>query len=245
MAAVLWAGDDAAISHEAAAQLWVLEGFSYSRISVASPRWLRAPAGSSIIVHARWELERLDIRRAHSIRCTSVTRTLIDLAAELPPSTLEKVLDQALVRRMTTAREILLRLTSMGTVGRRRVGKLRELAGARTRSPVGDSNLEANLSRFMRTAKLPPCVPQYEIYDQHGDFIARVDFAYPSQRIAIQAESYLWHAGRSGFVRDLDLRNRLLEQGWRVLHVTSEDIRRRPRVLAARIIDWLRHGRAA
>ena len=75
----------------------------------------------------------------------------------------------------------------------------------------------------MKRARLPTPVPQYTVRDR-GRVVAVVDFAYPDQRIAIEADGYRWHSGRSSWQRDLLRRNELTRLGWRVIHVTAHDL---------------------
>jgi very-short-patch-repair endonuclease len=75
---------------------------------------------------------------------------------------------------------------------------------------------------------------QFEVRS-YGKLVARVDFAYPQARLAIEVDGYRWHSGRARWQRDLQRRNRLIALGWRVLHATSEDIDGHPEVLIAMI----------
>jgi very-short-patch-repair endonuclease len=88
--------------------------------------------------------------------------------------------------------------------------------------------------RLLRSAGLPSPVCQYEIRN-NGRLIARVDFAYPSVRLAIEADGYEWHSSRSRWQRDLARRNALLALGWRVMHVTAKDLDERPETVVATV----------
>jgi hypothetical protein len=79
---------------------------------------------------------------------------------------------------------------------------------------------------------LPPPVAQFRVFDEEG-FIARVDFAYPELKIAIEYDG-LWHGERTAFLDDRRRLNRLTDAGWIVLHVTVDDLRH-PERLAARV----------
>jgi very-short-patch-repair endonuclease len=63
-------------------------------------------------------------------------------------------------------------------------------------------------------------IPQFTIRVV-GVFIARVDLALPSYRIAIEYDG-AWHAMREQLERDRARLNRLQLAGWRVLHVTAD-----------------------
>ena len=92
----------------------------------------------------------------------------------------------------------------------------------------------------MRSHQLPVPVRQYEIRDGRK-VIARLDFAFPEQRIAVEADSYRWHSGRIPWERELNRRNELRRRGWLVIHVTDRQMRERP----SRVIGDVREALAA
>ena len=81
-----------------------------------------------------------------------------------------------------------------------------------------------------RHGSVAGCRPRLRAAD---GFIARVDFAYPELRLAIEDDG-LWHAERRAFLDDRRRLNRLDAAGWVVLHVTVDDLRR-AEVLIARV----------
>lgn len=74
------------------------------------------------------------------------------------------------------------------------------------------------LVRALLAAGLPPPVPQYWISAAH----ARVDLAYPPARIAIELDSFRWHAGRRPFDADRARGNRIVA-AWQLLRATPAD----------------------
>jgi very-short-patch-repair endonuclease len=102
---------------------------------------------------------------------------------------------------------------------------------ARLADGLAESPQETRLRLVLHRAGMPP-VAQYRVRDQYG-FIARVDFAYPEARLAIEYDG-LWHAERRAFLDDRRRLNRLDAAGWLVVHVTVEDLRR-PDLLIARV----------
>ena len=57
----------------------------------------------------------------------------------------------------------------------------------------------------------------------NGDFVARVDLAFPDQRVAIEYDG-AWHAEPGQFAKDRRRLNALVAAGWTVLHVTAADL---------------------
>jgi very-short-patch-repair endonuclease len=236
IAACLAAGDGAAASHRSAAALWQLRGFEPGvvEITVNRARRLRRPG---IVEHAALMLPTIDVARVDAIPVTTPTRTILDLAAIAPRDAVEEALDDALRRKLTTPR----RLTSrIGELGRRPGAALaRDLVRARSSTTeVPQSVFETRLLRALRAAGLPTPTPQHEIR-RSGRLIAVVDFAWPSMKLAVEADGYAWHSGRITWEKDSARRNAVTCAGWRVVHVTWNDLHHHETATLARIRDAL------
>jgi hypothetical protein len=109
-------------------------------------------------------------------------------------------------------------------------------AQARTVACLADGEAESPQETRLRLlivrSGLPVPVAQFRVFDDDG-LVARVDFAYPDLRIAIEYDG-LGHGGRSAFLKDRRRLNRLVAAGWIVLHVTLDDMRH-PEQLAAQV----------
>ncbi|HZH03224.1 MAG TPA: hypothetical protein VEY30_05520, partial [Myxococcaceae bacterium] len=101
MAAVLWAGPGAAVSHRAAAALWKMDGFSPEGVELSAPHQLRAEPG--IIVHRTGRLDRKDVVWIARLPATGAARTLLDLGAVVDPERVEEALECCLRRGWVTA----------------------------------------------------------------------------------------------------------------------------------------------
>ncbi|WP_426242193.1 endonuclease domain-containing protein [Nocardioides sp. LHG3406-4] len=64
--------------------------------------------------------------------------------------------------------------------------------------------------------------PQVPIRD--GRFLGRPDLVDARLRMAIEADSFEWHGGRTALVRDARRYNALAVAGWLVLRFTWEDV---------------------
>jgi len=94
MAAVMACGPGAVLSHLSAATLWALRAVDPVTIDVTVPRRnVRSHAG--IRVHRPCRLDSMDATHCRGIPVTSVSRTLIDLAAMLATRSVERALDEA------------------------------------------------------------------------------------------------------------------------------------------------------
>jgi G:T-mismatch repair DNA endonuclease (very short patch repair protein) len=111
--------------------------------------------------------------------------------------------------------------------GSARARRVAELADGTAESPQ-----ETRLRLLLGRAGLPDPVAQFRVFDEEG-FVARVDFAYPDLKIAIEYDG-LWHGGTNAFLDDRRRMNRLAAAGWMVLHVTAGDMQH-PERLAAQV----------
>ena len=94
MAAVLACGPGAALSHRECAALRGLRQSNRSVIDVTSPT-RRGRTLVGIEVHSGATLRPCDIDEVGAIPCTTVARTLLDLAEVIGPRELERACDQA------------------------------------------------------------------------------------------------------------------------------------------------------
>lgn len=211
LAATLWAGDGAVVSHGTAAALWGLVDPAPDVVVVTTMRSLKPASTACVRVH-RSRLLRADLSVVDGIPSTSVGRTLVDLAATATEALVEDALDHALRHRLTSVPQLRWFLTSHGAKGPAGTKTVRRLVAARgSRAPL-ESPLERKAFRLLTSAGLPEPVPQHPVYD--GDFlVARVDLAYPAVGVAIEVDGYRWHSGRRVWARDLQRRNRLTALG--------------------------------
>ena len=101
--------------------------------------------------------------------------------------------------------------------------------------------LELRLIRLLRRSGLPEPVSQYSLR-RRQKVVARVDLAYPEIRLAIEADGYRYHGGPADWRRDLARRNELTGLGWRIIHVTWDDVTRRPTTLIRQLRTAIRHA---
>jgi hypothetical protein len=233
--AACWAGGTrAAASHRSAAQLWQLPGGSEQPIEIVCPRWRRA-RHEGLVVHETKVLDALDLFEVDGIPVTTVGRTLLDLGAVRGPRTVELALENALRRELTTIAALRPMLRRLGRQGRNGVGVLRALLDERDpQRRVTESDMEMRLLQVLRSNGLPEPVPQFEIFVGKR-FVARVDFAYPPWRVAVEYESYQEHTGKAALDRDNPRRNAILAARWKPIGATPEDVRTGGRRLCAQI----------
>jgi hypothetical protein len=95
---------------------------------------------------------------------------------------------------------------------------------------LAGSPQETRLRLLVLRSGLPAPVAQHRVMSG-GREIARVDFAWPGRKVAVEYDG-LWHAEPGQFAKDRRRLNRLREAGWTVVFVTAADMRRPAEVIA-------------
>lgn len=230
-------GEDTTISHLPAGALWRLPGFESEPEPEAIVARNRSKRYRRHRVHWVGPIPAADRGVVDRIPVTTPSRTLLDCAGRVPQETLELAVDDALRRKLTSVPRLRWQLANGG----RRLGisQLRALLDARDpNTKPAESVLETKVARILRKAKLPGLVTQHEIVVA-GRLIARVDFAFPAAKVAVEADGYRWHSGRAQWQQDLGRRNALTNLGWRVIHVTWEGLKR-PQAIVDQVEQALR-----
>lgn len=238
LAACLYGGEEALISHLSAGAVWGLDGLSPGPIEILTTRRLRSPG---VRVHRVAHIPSTDRRVARRLAVTSVERTLVDLAGRLNEEELEIALDSALRLRLTAVPRVERRLASSppSAAGR---GVLSRLLNERRASLTSESPLETKLMRAIRRSSLPQPVSQHRVMDGTR-FVGRFDLAYPEAKVIIEVDGYRWHSGRAAWQKDRRRDNDLNRLGWTVLRFTAEDLKE-PDAVIRQIKDalWPRLG---
>jgi hypothetical protein len=237
MTASLSWGEGATISHRAGAALVRLAGFEQELVELTVPKSRRGQGPG--IVHRNLLLA-VDRTAINGIPVTTTARTLIDIATVSPREAVEEALDDALRRRMVSLARLRWRFEEIGRKGRPGVAMMRALLDARMTAAVPQSVFETRLLRTIERSGLPRPVLQYPVRDG-SRLVAVVDFAFPTELIAIEADGYRWHSGRARWEHDLKRRNRMTALGWRVIHVTWTELLQQPQSVIDSISGALVH----
>ena len=156
----------------------------------------------------RADLEERHVLRWHGLWVTSPEATAVELAGRRDVDEAVVAVDRlvvaggadlAVVRRLADA--------ALGP-GCRRARRACALADGRAESPQ-----ETRLRLLIGRSWLPRPVAQHEVY-AGARFVARVDFGWPEQRLALEYDG-LRHAEPGQFARDRERLNRLTAAGWR------------------------------
>lgn len=167
------------------------------------------------------------VTRRQDVRVTTAAATALRVAGSLPPEDAVVAVDQLAVTGLVNLES--LRSLAEATRG---PGSARARRACARADGLAGSPQETRLRLLIDRSRLPRPVAQYSVRSS-GRFIARVDFAWPEQKVALEYDG-LWHAEDAQFAKDRQRLNRLQAAGWRVVFVTAADLYR-PDELLARI----------
>jgi very-short-patch-repair endonuclease len=188
-----------------------------------------------LVLHRTSSLEQRDVVVVDGIRCTAATRTIIDCAALLDDEVLETAFEQARRMGLTTVAALSTRAAQLCRQGRLGSARVRRLLAAQTpNSRAMESRLEVKLARLVRASSLPTPERQFPV----GRF--RLDFAWPSARIACECDGFEHHGSRLAWKQDRTRLAAIEVAGWRVIHVTWFDLTREPAQTLDRLAQALR-----
>jgi very-short-patch-repair endonuclease len=220
LAACLAGGANAAASHRSAAWWWRLGGFDPpDMLEITVPRHRRVRmTGVSVHQTTVWGVRHFT--RSGPLPVSTPARTLCDSTGFCSPKQVERAVDDALRRRLTTLRMLTSVFIDLACRGRRRSTTMRAILDDRlTGFHPGDSHPEVRLAKWLRSAGLPPAVQQHQV--RVGGRSYRMDLAYPAEKIDIEYDGWEAHRPRSAFDNDRDRDMRLELEGWLVLRFTS------------------------
>lgn len=236
MAASLAQKHQGVVSHRSAAKLERLIGAQERPLELIVPRSVNRARRSGLLLHTGL-LSPADVITIGPFRVTHPARTLFDLATVVDADMLEEALDDAIARAVVTLPRLRWQLGQLATSGRDGICVMRRFLGAR-KGRGSDSPLETRLLRLIRDGGLPQPVQQYPI-SSDGRIVARVDLAYPRERIAIEADGGRFHKRPRTWQRDLAKMNALTKLSWRFLRFTWEDVHERPHEVLGTISSLL------
>jgi very-short-patch-repair endonuclease len=197
LAATLWAGAGALLSHASAGALWGLTGLRAERAELWVPPTRRVRSGQ-VVVH-RGDVHPRERRMVDGLPVTSVARTLVDLAGRLDDESLDAAIDDVLSRGLTTIGALRRAARVASEAKRPGAALLSRLLDSFGDGRAAESRLETKVRRLLHEAGLSP-VRQYEVVLNGRRY--RLDFAWPDLGIAVECDGFSAHGGRIAFERD-------------------------------------------
>lgn len=237
LAASLACESGTVLSHGSAAELLDLWDKRLPIVHVIPPDW-----SGRKISDIRWHRVRLpeadEITIRDGIRCTTVSRTIVDMAGQSGWGQLRRLVEQAAILRLLDRDEIDLVLSR----GRRRgAPRLRAVLSPWRRLPKDlriRSRLEARLLPILIEEGLPSprCNTRLQI-DGHR---LEIDMLWEKQKLAIETDGEETHGTPVAFQRDRLRDQLLLAAGYRTARVTWLQVQGEPTAVAGRIARMLR-----
>jgi very-short-patch-repair endonuclease len=184
--------------------------------------WVGCPTGSRLRTRIgcytrEVTVDATDLDLLDGVLVTTPVRTAYDCARWLSPTEGLVVLDALAHQRLITADS--LTQYRWDHPGIRYVTRVDD--ALRLMEPLSESPMETRLRSLMVNAGLPRPTAQHVVRDETGAFVARVDLAYPLQRVAIEYDGALhWEQRRDDDRR----RDRLRALGWVVIVVSAADL---------------------
>jgi very-short-patch-repair endonuclease len=234
LAAVLFAGEGAVLSHCAAADLWELRASREPEIDVTVPSDRRGDA--TVRIH-RDAIDGTETMTRSGIRVTKPLRTLLDLASCVSEKELERAIRQAVYRRLTTT--ALLAEAVHKRTGQRGAKKMRKALINLGEAPGPTrSNLEDDFLPFLRKHRLP--MPELNVKMRIRGRQIEADCLWREQRVIVELDGRDAHDSTPAFEADRARDSALVAAGWRPIRITGARIQHDGRALASELRAILR-----
>jgi very-short-patch-repair endonuclease len=222
MAAVLACGRQAVLSHASAAWLWGLFPQCPIEAAVTVPR--HGKRRLEIEIHHAATLTPKEWGKLEGIPVTSLSRTLLDVAATEPTRRLEQAIERAQrLGRLELADVDSILRQRRGARGARRLRKALEIY----RDPAfSRSRAELLFLDIVKRAGLPRPAT--------NTFVAghEIDAYWEAERFAVEVDGWETHRTRQAFERDPVRQENLKLAGIDSIRITTRRLEREPRVVA-------------
>jgi very-short-patch-repair endonuclease len=229
MAAVLFRGSSALISHQSAVWLWGLERKLEIPVHV-SVRW-RGHAQGAIGLHHCPALRDEDVAETERLPVTAVPRTLLDYAAEAKPVRLVRAIDKADRMELLDLAAID-RMVDEVRGHRGRAALLSAMTVHREKGFTRSGGEKRLLAALAEAGVRRPLVNNFiEGYE--------LDFYWERERLAVELDSWEHHRGRRSFEQDRQRQEELAMAGIETIRITGARLKREPRKVAMRIASHL------
>jgi very-short-patch-repair endonuclease len=229
MAAVLACGPGAVLSHRTAADALGLLRCAGGAIEVTIPSRSRRRV-PGIAIHRSPRLRPEDCTECEGIPCTTVARTLLDLADDQAFRRLHAVIESAERLGLYDGRAV---ADVISRAGRRpAAGRLVSLLASYEEPAPTKTELERRTLELLEQAGLPR--PRVNALVQTAEGALEVDFVWLDRKLIIEADGFEWHRSRARFEEDRRRDQLLHAAGYSVVRVTWRQLLREPkRILSA------------
>ena len=195
----------------------------------------RVTRRKTILVHNA-ALPSADVRRHLGLPITTPARTALDCAETEPRAQAARIVRELRVKGLVS--DALLRDQIARSPGRRGIKPLRAILAGPDGAPTRSWG-EQRLLELVVAAGLPVPDPNHGIAGRERDQV------WSAQRLIVEVDDWSTHGDRESFERDRARDAELVAAGWRVLRVTTTQIRDEPLKVIATLAAALRGRRTA
>ena len=184
------------------------------------------------------------ITEVQGFACTDGLQTLVDLAPLLSDDEWEQALESALRKRLTTVAELDAELEVLSASRVAGVGRMRRVLEHR---PPGAPPTESKLETLgLQLCRLVPGLPeptrQYDVVDEFGRFVARVDLCWPELELFLELDG---EKHKDQPVYDASRQTAVVAvTGWLVARLTWTEVVHHPNATVRRLAQVLNQTRA-
>ena len=230
-AAVLLVDASAFASHASAARMYSvpLPVLPDEHVSVTDPALRRPRPGLRCHVCRHPMLRVVD-----GVRVSAPAQLFVELSTQLSLVDLVVVGDHLVRRRLVTLEELrdhCAASTRRGSSARRAAGLVRERV---------DSPMETRLRLLLVLAGLPEPEVNLTLRDVDGQPLRRFDLSYPGVRLIVEYDGRHHVERVETWEADLDRREEIDDEGWRILVVTARGVYTQPARTLERVARVLR-----
>jgi very-short-patch-repair endonuclease len=239
-AALLFLGPESAISVHAAGRLLHLDAIRRPhRIDVHTLHHSKGRTSDRrLAIHRVQQLPAEDVILVDGLRCTTATRTLVDLAAVVKREALEAATMSALRFGTTSLLALGAHLERLGP-RRRGARALRQIIADNTGLLPAGSILEVKLANVLRDGGFDGFVRQIEIVAGNGRRY-RIDAGWPDLRVGIEADGFEFHGDQIAWKHNRRRIAAIEAMEWQIILTTWDELVHRPHEL----LERLRHALA-
>lgn len=216
--------DRAVLSHWSAGRVHRLSDGACSPIHVTVPGSGRRRL-PELVVHRSRNLDPQDVVVVRGLRVTSPARTVLDIAAFATDDVVRRLIREGEFHGSLGVGAI--RDAVADRTGHRGLGRVRRVDPATSEAALTQTPLEDDLDPLLVALGVPGLTRQHWVAGLSGKRY-RLDFAYPSVRLAVEADGRSAHERSLAFESDRTREADLGAVGWQTLRFTKIQVDRDP-----------------
>lgn len=243
MTGVLEAGPGSTLSHTSALAIWQLTGFTLDPVHALQVRDSFRRSRPAVTVHSCRHIPPDHVTVLDGIPVTTPTRSLFDSAALIHPKKLERAVDAAWSRRLTSGVLLHRMLDELAAPGRCGIRAMRAILAERGPDYIPPASaLERRFHEIIADDGQPPMRRQADLGDAVA-WLARVDAFDDDARLVAEIDGDRFHRALTDSRADAARQRRLEAAGFRVIRFTEDQVWRDPRHVATTTRQARRAGR--